>query len=293
MEPTMYETLLVPTDGSDAASAAVESALALAHQFDASIHAIHVLELGELPANAGPEATAELTGAGEAALSAVEDRAEDAGVTATTELIETTDAVHDVVVDYAIDEGIDAIVMGTHGRTGVSRFVLGSVTERTLRVSPVPVLSVHEDAALDRDLETILLPTDESPTARLASEHAIALAAATGATLHVVHVADLTTAWGEGTPVVLDALTEAGQRAVDTAVDRATEAGVRSVESSVLQGTPGRTIIDYAADHAVDLVVMGTHGRTGLNRYLLGSITERVSRLDERPLLTVSMAADE
>ncbi|WP_240145712.1 universal stress protein [Halococcus salsus] len=293
MDPTMYDTLLVPTDGSDAAEAAAESALVLARQFDASIHTIHVLKRGDLPADVESEAAAELTDAAEATLSTVADLAADSGVAVTTQVLETTAPVHDAIVDYAIDNTIDGIVMGTHGRTGIGRFIVGSVTERTLRVSPIPVLTVHENTSLDREIETILLPTDGSPTAEIAADRAVALAAATGAALHVVHVVDLTVAWGEGSPLVIDALREEGRQAVDDAVARANDAGVRPVEASVLNGTPVRALLDYADDHAIDLVVMGTHGRTGLNRYLLGSVTERVVRLGDGPVLAISMPDDQ
>jgi nucleotide-binding universal stress UspA family protein len=105
-------------------------------------------------------------------------------------------------------------------------------------------------------------------------------------------VVDLTVAWGEGSPIVIDALREEGRQAVDDVVARADDAGVRSVEASVLNGTPVRALLDYADDRAIDLVVMGTHGRTGLNRYLLGSVTERVVRLGDGPVLAVSMPDD-
>jgi nucleotide-binding universal stress UspA family protein len=60
---------------------------------------------------------------------------------------------------------------------------------------------------------------------------------------------------------------------------------VSSVQASVLSGSPYRAIVDYAAAEDIDLVVMGTHGRTGFDRYLLGSVTERVVRLSDRPVL--------
>ena len=94
----MYDTLLVPTDGSDAAEAAAESALVLARQFDASIHAIHVLERGDLPADVESEAAAELTDAAEATLSTVADLAADSGVALTTQVLETTAPIHDAIV---------------------------------------------------------------------------------------------------------------------------------------------------------------------------------------------------
>ena len=285
----MYDTILVPMDGSTAAETAVETALDLAQRFDASLHAINVVELDEYPADVESEAAEEVIQRGEETLATVRGRAADVGVSATTHVIETADPIHQTIIDYAIDHDAALIVMGTHGRTGLNRLVLGSVTERTLRTSPVPVLTVHEDITLDPDFETILVPTDGSEAANVAADHGITLAGATDAAMHVVHVVDLTAISGEfGGAEVLNALEEAGQQAVDDVIDRAGKADLRTVEASVLSGTPARAILDYAEERDIDLIVMGTHGRTGLERYLLGSVTEKIVRVADVPVLTVS-----
>lgn len=285
----MYDTILVPTDGSAAAETATETALDLAQRFDASLHAINVVELNEFPIDVESEAAEASTQRGEETLATLRDQAADVEVSATTHVIETADPIHQAIIDYAINHDADLIAMGTHGRTGLNRLVLGSVTERTLRTSPVPVLTVHEDITLDPDFETVLVPTDGSDAANVAADHGITLAEATDAAMHIVHVVDLTAVSGEfGSAEVLNALEEAGQQAVDDVINRAEDTGLRSVEASVLSGTPARTILDYAEERDIDLVVIGTHGRTGLDRYLLGSVTEKVVRVADVPVLTVS-----
>lgn len=285
----MYNEILVPTDGSPAADAAAETALNLARRFDASLHAINVVELDESPTDAESEVAEEITRRGEETLATLRDRAADVGVSATTSVRETEDPVHRTIIDYATDHDVDLVVMGTHGRTGLNRLVLGSVTERTLRTSPVPVLTVHEDTALGSDFEKVLVPTDGSEPANVAADHGIGIAEATDAALHVVYVVNLASASGEfGSAEVLKALEDAGQQAVDDVVDRAQDAGVRSVEASVLSGTPARAVLDYIEEHDIDVVAMGTHGRTGLERFLLGSVTEKVVRVADVPVLTVS-----
>jgi nucleotide-binding universal stress UspA family protein len=285
----MYDEILVPTDGSAAADAATETALSLARRFDASLHAINVVELGGSPIDADSEVTAEVTRRGEETLATLRDRAADVGVSATTRVRETADPVHQTIVDYARDHDVDLIVMGTHGRTGLNRLVLGSVTERTLRTSPIPVLTVHEDTVLDSDFERVLVPTDGSDAANVAADHGIRIAEATDAAIHVVHVVNLTSVSGEfGSAEVLKALEDAGQQAVDDVIGRAEDAGLRSVEASVLSGTPARAIMDYADERDIDVIAMGTHGRTGLERYLLGSVTEKIVRITDVPVLTVS-----
>jgi nucleotide-binding universal stress UspA family protein len=286
---SMYDRILVPTDGSPAAATAVDGALDLASRFDASVHCIHVVQRDEFPTAVAGDASAELARQGETVLEAVADRATETGVDVTTQVIETTGPTHREIVDYAIDHAADLVVMGTQGRTGLDRLLVGSVTERTLRRSPMPVLTVHEDTPVRGDPETVLVPTDGSATANAAADHAIRLAATTGASVHVVHVVDLTAAHGEyESRDIFDALEASGRRAVDSVVHRARETDVSSVEASVMSGTPARGILDYATDRDIDLVVMGTQGRSGLERYLLGSVTEKVVRLADTPILSVA-----
>ncbi|WP_225336327.1 universal stress protein [Halomicrobium urmianum] len=290
----MYDTILVPTDGSEPATAAVESALALADRFDASLRAINVVEFADLSDEVAGETSSHVAERATPILESITERAADRGIPVSTEIVETTDAVHRAIVDDAADHDADLIVMGTHGRTGLDRIALGSVAERTLRVSPVPVVTVSEDASVDPDLDSVLVPTDGSEGADAAADHGIALCEATGAALHVVHVVDLTPIWGSAeSAAILDALEESGRRAVDDVIRRTQAADLRSTEASVLSGTPARSIVDYAADHDVDLIVMGTHGRTGLDRYLLGSVAEHVVRLADRPVLTLSPSSED
>jgi nucleotide-binding universal stress UspA family protein len=274
----MYDSILVPTDGSDVAAAAADAAVALARRFGADVHALYVRDSDD--------------DRGERATTAVADRAAAADVTATTAVVDAEGPVHRRILDYGDEHDADCIVMGTHGRTGLDRFVLGSVAERTLRESPVPVLTVHEETVVDRDLDAILVPTDGSAGAAAAAAHAVDLAVATGATLHVVHVVDVGVLPIDGSGAVLDELQRVGRRALDSVVERAEEADVSTIRASVLSGTPYRAISDYADAEAIDLVVMGTHGRTGFDRYLLGSVTERVVRLCDRPVLTLGNGED-
>ncbi|AZH27214.1 universal stress protein [Haloplanus aerogenes] len=268
----MYDTILVPTDGSGVAGVAATQAIALADRFGADVHALYVRE-------------DEADEGGEIATTAVAEQAATADVAATTAVVDADGPVYRAILDYADDHGVDCIVMGTHGRTGLGRYILGSVAERTLRESPVPVVTVHEETVVDEDLETILVPTDGSDCSEAAAAHAVALAEATGASLHVVHVVDLGVLPVDESGALIEELQQAGQHALESVIDRAED--VSSVQASVLSGSPYRAIVDYAESEDVDLVVMGTHGRTGFDRYLLGSVTERVVRLSDRPVLTL------
>jgi len=140
----------------------------------------------------------------------------------------------------------------------------------------------------------ILVPTDGSPASDAAIEHAIDLARRYDATLHALYVVDgaAYSTLEAGAEVVVDALESEGDAATRRVADAAAKEDV-DCETTVTSGTAYRSIRDYVDDHAIDMIVMGTHGRKGLDRYLLGSVTERVVRTSDVPVLTVRHSADD
>ena len=284
----MYNQILVPTDGSNVTEIAAETAIGLAQQFDATLHVVHILELGGLPPGFEDEVASELAHRGERATQSLAELASEADVDVTARVVEDGQPTHRAILAYAEEHDVDCIVVGTHGRNGFDRFVIGSVAEQTLRESPVPVVTVHEETVVDYPFETILVPTDGSDCAQAAADHAIELAEATGAALHVIHVVDPGVFWDEACPSsVLEALEDAGKQGLEQVIDRAKAADISTIESSVLNGTPYDAIVEYAEISDVDCIVMGTHGRTGWRRQLLGSVTERVIRLTDVPVIGV------
>ncbi|MCU4750619.1 universal stress protein [Halobacteria archaeon AArc-curdl1] len=139
--------------------------------------------------------------------------------------------------------------------------------------------------------DCILVPTDGSSEGERAVEYAFDLARAHGATVRAIYVVNaanygglpMETAW-DG---ISDALREEGQAAVDRVVELAPEDV--TVETQVLEGSPSRVIVSQAQPEKCDLVVMGTHGRGGIDRLLLGSVAERVVRRSPVPVLTVQV----
>ncbi|WP_254270997.1 universal stress protein [Haloarcula marina] len=138
----------------------------------------------------------------------------------------------------------------------------------------------------------ILVPTDGSPGTASAIEHAVEHARTYDATLHTLYVVDTTIAADAGVAGVYGALEDTGREAIDAVRTAAARAGVDAAEASLARGAPYRVILDYVDENDIDLVVMGTHGRRGLERYLLGSTTEKVVRLADVPVLTVRMTDD-
>ena len=139
----MYETILVPTDGSTAARKAVRHALDLAARVGASIHALSVVDTGGYASigASGGDVSERLREVAEEAVEWVATAARDAEVGVETVIREGSPPAEIVARAEAV--GADLIVMGTHGRRGIDRYLLGSVTERVVRTAPVPVLTVR------------------------------------------------------------------------------------------------------------------------------------------------------
>jgi nucleotide-binding universal stress UspA family protein len=140
----------------------------------------------------------------------------------------------------------------------------------------------------------IVLPTDGSPEMDAVVDHAGELARAHNATIHVLYVVDSGAFTGLPAETSFDRLErmlkEDGERALSATVEQL--GPDVTVEQELLEGSPAAEIVDFAGDHG-DVVVMGTHGRGGLNRLLLGSVAERVVRRCPRPVLTVRVSEPE
>jgi nucleotide-binding universal stress UspA family protein len=132
----------------------------------------------------------------------------------------------------------------------------------------------------------ILVPTDFSPFHETALAYATSLARDTGATLLIVHVDEPPLAYGAGEFYAVPATPDAGEQRAMLATVVPTDPEVH-FEHRLLVGDPASEIVQLAADEGVDLIVMGTHGRTGLRRLLMGSVAEAVVRRASCPVLTL------
>jgi len=181
--------------------------------------------------------------------------------------------------------------MGTHGRTGLDRLLLGSITERVVRTSDVPVLTARREPGDRSSYDRILIPTDGSESATAAIDHGIAIAERFDTTVHALSVVNVNAVAGAydagpAIPDLLESLEEGCEQAVETVEDECENRDV-DIVTDVVQGTPYRAIRQYVDDEGIDLITMGTHGRTGLERYLIGSVTERTVRTSDVPVLSV------
>jgi nucleotide-binding universal stress UspA family protein len=189
------------------------------------------------------------------------------------------------ILEVADDIQAGLIVMGTHGRSGLSRQLLGSVTERTLRDATCPVLAVNKNT-LPAKIQTILFPTDLSDSSESALGVAFSLARDYRARLIVLHVAS----FGQAVPYSeferMLKESSAYRRQLEDKL-RHCQKPECNAEFRVEEGDPAEQIVRAAKQARSDLIVMGSHGRTGLRRLLMGSVAEKTLRSASCPVLLV------
>ncbi|ELZ24502.1 UspA domain-containing protein [Haloterrigena salina JCM 13891] len=278
----MYDRLLVSTDGSGSANAALE----LAGRIASPSATIHVLVVSEDDGDDGPRDVSDRT---------VDEILDDARETVTAD-VKAVVTEHrrgdprEQILEYIEAADVEIVVMGAHGRRVAEPIVLGRVTEGLVRDAPVPVLVARasDDIRGLYPFERILVPTDGSEHARAALELGVALAAETGATLHLLSVVG-TTRYGLGSEsmALLNQLEENATRELEAAAESAADGTGIDVRTTVNRGSIHRTISAYAEANDVDLLIMGTHGRSEGDRELPGSVTERVLRTAPAPVVTV------
>jgi nucleotide-binding universal stress UspA family protein len=283
--------ILVATDFSPQAERALDTALALAVPGQAEVHLIHALEviappLAPYALGVPDELIAAARASAQAKLAAAEAKVRARGFATTAALGSVPAALS--IAARAREIGADLIVVGSHGHTGVKRFLLGSVAEHTVRQADVSVLTVRGEGRAEAP-RTIVVGADFSPHA----ERALALAAdwarAFGAQLHLVNGLQLTMPFLAPYEVTVpDAFidasyAEAGKKLAALAE---TLAGV-DVHTTVLSAAPHDAIDSVATRVAADLIVTGSRGLTGVKHAVLGSVAERTLRHAPCSVLTV------
>ena len=206
------------------------------------------------------------------------------------------------ILALAANKNADLIVMSTHGRSGFRRLALGSVAERVLHNATIPLLLVREGAALHttNPIEHLLVPLDGSSFAERSIPLAVELSTQTGATLTMLRVVqDLDV---QNKQIIFKS-EEAAEEAVtqwkllatrylDELAKGIKAEGVK-VSSMVLSGDPENLIGTIAETLPADLIVMSTHGRSGVSRWVYGSVANKVLRTASCPVLLVRNEVDE
>jgi len=292
------DTILFPTDFSSVAEDAFAHAAHLALQSGATIYVFNVVTPGEgdgsnpmdfLPVE--PVEGDELDDAQPQRME-VQTVTQERGTVPVVYAQTESASPETALVEYATEYDIDLVVMGTHGRGGMDRLLSGSVAEEVVRQAPCPVFTVlaTDGTQPNTPIDRVLVPVDLSEQSTLVVDHAAALASAYSAPidlLHVVEEAAFPTAYGMDplSPSQPD-VQERAREALETLATEIDDLG-EPINAHVLAGYAARDIVDFAEEHAADLIVMATHGRTGLQRFLIGSVAEKVVRSAPCPVFTV------
>jgi nucleotide-binding universal stress UspA family protein len=200
------------------------------------------------------------------------------------------------ILEVATQEAVDLLVVGTHSRTGLQRAMLGSIADGMVRQATCPVLTVRPlpERAPRREIRRICYATDFSPTARAAWPWVVAIAKAAGAEVELVHVMFEPVPDrhlpAEAIGRMAQLLHEQGQAEVERFLEGSTLPRER-IHVRLSPGAPGEQIVHRAQEQAADLIVMGTHGWSGIVRWMLGSVAHYVIQTAPCPVLTIAPAS--
>jgi nucleotide-binding universal stress UspA family protein len=294
----MFEKILVPVDFSEASRTSFGHALSFAAAFGSSIELVHVVELVEptQPAfwsrelSLANELHSRAARAAEASLrELVPLLALPPGVAVSTRVLSGT--LPGTLVDHAAAAGSGLIVVATHGRGGLARWLLGSVSERLLRSAPCPVLVARNGSASAQPrMAHILVAVDLSEHSRRALSVAASIAERFGAKLRVLYVS-AAPFYGEGAEQYSGLFERIRGQARTELDELVASSGVPTsilLESTIVSGTPSAEILDWARHSQPDLLVLGTHGRGGIKRLVLGSVAEATARYSQCATLVVN-----
>ena len=287
----MYTSILVPVDGSASAEYALAVAVALAGRLESALHIVHVF--GERVTDALPVYGV----TGSAARAAAEHYVQSAADRFRTPLggrvtgTVTEGSPAPTIVAHAMQVGADLIVMASHGRTGASRFWLGSVTDAVIRSAPMPILMVRGVGG--HAFNRILVPLDGSATSEAVIPHAITLARADAASIHLLQVEEAAedlraSVWGLAAhePDDLPNRLDRADRYLHGLIARYQSDWPPATVTAEARGAHrvGEAIVAVAVEREVDLIAMSTHGR-GASRLFMGSVADKVLRGTECNML--------
>lgn len=305
-----YQRIMVAVDGSNTSNLALNEALYLTISLKAHLDILHILDgvpIYKITPDFEYEKYRELIK--KDSLSILEKAKREAiskGCKVDTNLIEIIDAnkkISEMLIEAVESNKIDLLILGTHGRRGFNRFLLGSVAEETIRISTVPVLLVRAEEGRANYLtnrnalpyQRIVIATDGSKVSDSALIQAIDLAKSLDATLSVLHIANEFPAkdfiFAKQFVHYQEAIKHHGEEILKKSIHLCHENDLRA-ETLLIEiidkpeGVPDK-IIESILSLKADLLIVGTHGHSGINRFLLGSVAEEIVRRSPIPVLLV------
>jgi nucleotide-binding universal stress UspA family protein len=287
---TGVERILLSSDGSDFSEGAVREAIRMAKTCSSSLSVLSVIDYNPEFDSVAPQIMEKKEKEARLHLDDVQARARQEGVECVT-LVEKGEDAYQNIVSAAEKNRSSMIIMGRRGRTGLKRLMMGSVTARVIGHAPCNVLVVPRAARLQ--FRSIVVATDGSRYSSAAVAEAIGLARRNSSQLTVIAVVpaelatptDIEFTMNQRELIAEKEMHNAEQNA-RTVKEAAQKEGV-AVQAFVMSGKPAEAIIQTAQERQADLIVVGSHGRTGVERLLMGSVAERVIVLTACPVLVV------
>jgi nucleotide-binding universal stress UspA family protein len=286
----MFKKILVPLDGSQLSQRSLEPALALSEQTGAEMLLVRVPTADTLSFAVSEARQRELAQNALVYLETIRKSNEQPQFSIRTQVLDGD--VASAIIDAAHAEQSDLIIMSTHGYSGLTRWVLGSVTEKVLRSAPCPVLAIR--AA--RRPQRVLITLDGSPLAERAIESGLSLAQSLRAEVtmlrcvpHIVTDGKLDERERGLSRRTQEELLVEAKEYLRARSDEAAQWGM-VIKPEVRIGLPADNILEYVETCGIDLIVMATHGRTGLKRWVYGSVTAKVLRSVSCSMLVVRPA---
>lgn len=297
----MNAQIVIPLDGSPLAEQALPCAVTLGQGLPATLVLLHVVSIPSLTEEILHETELNLANLIEQLderandyLRSVADRLEEGGLHVQQVVRHGLPA--EAIIDYAERPEVELIVMSTHGYSGIRRWMHGSVAEHVLQSARAPLLLIRaregEKGAPQASCQRILVPLDGSEVAEQVLPPATAIAQAFDAEIvlfqvPIVYVVDsLIGEWQLPIQGNFETAIPDGQAYLNRVAGRLEEQGV-NVNTAMEIGAVAESIIEYADSNRIDLVAMCTHGRTGMGRWTLGSVADRVLRAGTIPILLV------
>jgi nucleotide-binding universal stress UspA family protein len=289
----MYRKILVPLDGSKLAEQILPLAQSLARATQASIELLRINDPEKITAYAPPLQGGEYL-----------DEVAQKYFSPATRVDKTVElgSAAEVIVDRASSDPACLIAMATHGMSGIRRWLIGSVASKVVQSAANPLLLIRpvervEPATLT-EIKTIFVPLDGSGLAEKAMRHAADLAKHLKCELHLMRIYTLpANAFVLGDGVIAqgpaqfrEAMAQEAATYLDGKVQELRATGLDRVIATAIEGDPASEIIDIDAKTPNSLIVMSTHGRSGVGRWVLGSVAEKVVQHSGTPVLLIRAA---
>ena len=265
------EKLLVATDGSEFSKSAIREAINLAKICSSKLIAVSIVKTNPEFEDFVPQVIEKLEKEVIRYLESIKNRASKENVDCEI-IVHLSEEPYQDIIDEAAKNQVNMIIVGTHGRTGLKRLMMGSVTAKVIGHSTCNVLVVPVTAKVE--CKNILIATDGSRYSDAAAIEAIGISKRCGSSLIVISVA------------TSDEEIKSAEDNVKKVVELAEKEGIKT-DGLAVKGIPYEAIVDASKRKGADLIVVGSHGRTGLERLLMGSVTERVIGHSESAVLVV------